>query len=309
MQTALLLTVLAPAAVGAALVALAVLATRGDRTSAGSSVLALLPPALIPAAGALAACVPVRGWPGLPPTDASLWPIWVGFLIAGFAALEAADRLPIAARWVGRVVVSAGVAALVAEPLMNHQWSAGRSVVVVTGAAALTAGCWGALARPASAVRGAPGAAGLAALCATSAAALGASGTALLAQVVGGMATSVGLLFVAGLKWSGLSTRAVVGPVVALLGGFVLSGALYAEVQLVSVALLAAAPLALGLVPWPSAWTSGLRGAIAQGLTALVLGGAAVGVALAPAEPGSDDSSSDDNGEGSSEDDYDGYGY
>lgn len=300
MQTALLLTVLAPALIGAGLIALALVSGRGDRESA----IAAAPLALLAPAGALAACVPVRGWPGLPPTDASLWPIWLGFAIAVFATIEGTRRLPMAWAWLGRGALSVVAAVLVAKPLMDHQWSAAFSALVAATGGALSGVCWSAMARRAETARGPGLPLGLAALCAVTAATLGASGTALLAQCVGGMAASVGVYFLAALKWPDLSARSVVGPVIALIAGFLLGGVLYAEVRLISVALLVAAALAVGLVPWPPKLATGLRSAVAYGITVAVLGGAAVGASLLPQATTTEDSSPDDGG-----DDYDGYGY
>ena len=301
MQTALLLTVLAPALAAAGLIALALAGGRGGRASAAATT----PLAFIAPFGALAACVPVRGWPGVPPNDASLWPIWLGFVIAVYAAVEGARQMPAVSTWLGRGALSIIVAVLVAKPLMVHQWSAAFSALVAVTAGAISTVCWSAVAHRAGTARGPGLPLGLAALCAVAAATLGASGTALLAQCVGGMAAGLGLYFLAALKWPDLSARTVVGPVIALLAGFLLGGVLYAEVRLVSVALLVVAALAVGLVPWPPKLATGLRSAVAYGVIVAVLGGAAVGASLLPRTPTAEESSPGDDGG----DDYDGYGY
>lgn len=301
MQIALFLTVLGPAVVAAGLLALSWALGRGEGTrkiAAGAT-------AFVAPAGALAACVPVRGFPELPPTDASLWPIWVGFVVAISAAIEGLRSPPSAVQWASRAGFSLVVAVLVSEPLMRHSWTATTSILVTVGTAAVATAAWAALARRAARAPGPALPFALAALTAGTAAVLGASGTALLAQCTGGVAVAWGVLMLASTRGPGVGAGATVGPTVAILAGFLLGGAIYAEVSFASIAFVALAALGVGLIPLRAPLDSGWRATTALGLVVVIGCGAAMAAALWPtlgADPGSSEPSSD-------EDEYDGYGY
>lgn len=305
MEVALLLTVVAPAVIAAGLVA-AAFGLAGPAASEARRATAF-PLAFLAPLGALAACIPVRGVPGLPPTDAGLWPIWVGAVGAAYAATPVSERWRGPLGWIAKVSVAASVFVLVALPLMRHTWSTGASLGYPLVATIAMVGCWALLERRARRLSGPAVPLALATLAAGTATVLGTSGTALLAQCAGGVAVATGVLVLATLRGRDLPTDAVVGPTVVVLGGFLVGGMLYAEVSAISAALVIAAALTVGAMPLPAPVSTGWRAAASLGVLVALFSGAAVAPAvvpqLSPVEAESESSSDDDDGY----DGYDGY--
>jgi hypothetical protein len=284
MQTALLLSVLAPAIVAA------VLAVAAARLR---WVLALVAPL-----GALAAYVPVRGVPALPPADASVWAIWIAFVAAAWVL---AERLaPRALRIGARTGIGALVTVLVSWPLVSRGWSPGTTAMAVAAGAALIAGAWSLLDERATELAGPALPLGMAGLSAGAAVVLGASGTALLAQAAGGAAAAWGVLLLFAARRPDMDLRAPIGPTLVLLGGLLAGGVNYAEVGATSVVLLALGAFAVALVRGPTSTRSRWHVAATVGLLVAVSSGAAIASSLAGGAAPADEAEADDDG-------YDGY--
>ncbi len=273
MQLALILSVVAPALVAAVLLA-AGLAL--GPTRAGAWALALIAPL-----GAVAAYVSVRGVPSFPPSDASVWPMWLALVVAVVGTAVVGDGAASRARWPWRLIVSGLTAWLVCRPLIAASWTAGVAVTVVGVATVVLAGIWAALEARSVQVTGPAMPLALGALGGGTAAVLGASGTALLAQTAAGAGVGFGLATLLGLVRPELRVSSAVGPLIVIAGGFLLGGFCYAEVGLASLAMLAFGALIVAVLPIASEgprW----RTAIIYGVVLAVLSGAAIGTAVFP---------------------------
>jgi len=303
-QTALALSVLAPALAAALLLGAATAA--GDRT--GRFVQGLLAPV-----AAFAAYVPVRGMPEFPPGDASVWALWMAWAAAVVSVLGAASVAP---AWVRRPVLAAIAGAtgyLVAGPLLGRTgW--GTAVLSIGGSVVAVAALDWALQRRAASLPGPAVPLALAGLSAGVATVLGTQGTALLAQSAGGVATGMGVFFLLAAWRRDTVADQAVGPAAVMLVGLLLGGACYAEVGRLSLGVLFIGGLAVGLVPLSKSLRAPLAASLCLGLMAAVVSGAAIGIGLLPApEASSQDAAEDESYDGygdGEEDDYDdGYGY
>jgi hypothetical protein len=280
MQTALLLSVLAPAALAAVAVTLGLrLWSRSAPLDAG-----LWSLTVAPVLGAFAAQVAVRGFPGLPPTDASDWALWTGAAATLYGLPGLAGRLQPRAAWTLRVALSGLTAFLVLRPLIGRLDGWGVPWVIA-GAAALVLGWW-ALEQADAALEGPAAPAALLVVGASVAAALGLSGSARLAQAAGGATAAFGVLLLAGIARPRLrAAGAVAAPTAVLLGGLVLGGIHYGELGVAPGALLLGAALTVLFGRLGEQPARGLKGAAVQASLAAALGAAAVGLVLAPDAP------------------------
>ena len=300
MQLALVLSILAPAVVVAVLIGVGVLLGRA-RQGAGEWALALAVPL-----AALAAYVPVRGLPRLPPADAGIWPLWCGLAAAVVEIVVQGLSLGRTARWLVRFVAAAATIGLVCRPLIENSWTSTDTGIVVCISLGLVMAVSIVVERQATRMAGFAMPLALAGLAAGVAAILGASGTALLAQTAAGAAVAFGVMLLFSVLRPTLPVSAAAGPAAVMLGGFLLAGRNYAEVGLASIALIVVAALAIGLWPMPAGQSRpGTRTVLSVGAVAFVLTAAAVTTALRPdldpTHPSADEASSDD------DDDYDGY--
>lgn len=298
MQTALLLSVLAPAVCGGLLV-VAALTHRGARP-------AFL--AFIPALGALAAYVAVRGLPNLPPGDASVWSLWMAFGASAFVALQHLARLPEAVRVAGRAALVGATVWLVSGPMVQHTWTAGFTALVLVATTATVTLGWTVFERRAETLRGPAVPLAVAGLAAASAGVLGLSGTALLAQAAAGAAAAAGVAMLFAARWIDLRFGPLIGPAAVLLSGLLVGGANYAEVGVASLVLSVLGFLAVSTLPLPSGLRTRWGSAVALGAMVAVLNGAAIGASLVPKT--SESTEAGESTDGSSDDGYDdGYGY
>ena len=304
MQTALLLSVLAPA------VAAALLLVAGEAMGgvAGRVVQGALPPV-----AAFAAYVPIRGLPEFPPGDASVWALWMAWPGAILSMLGAASVVPALARRIGFGALAGLTAYLVAGPLLGR-WSASTAALAIAGTAGGVLAVDWALERRGEALSGPAVPLALAGLSAGVATVLGTRGTALLAQTAGGVAAGFGVLFLlAAWRRSTLSVF-VVGPATLMLAGLLLGGACYAEVGRSSLWALFIGSLAVGLVPLSKSLRAPLPASFCLGLMAAAVSGAAIGVGFLPGpesapEGGEGEAGYDGYGDGDENDYDDGYGY
>lgn len=235
MISALILSVVAPLIVATALVTLGHQLWRRDGSAKGGR----WSRTIVPVLGAFLALWAVKSLPSLPPADASQWTLWGALVATAYALLEGAVPLPSPARWAARGILSALVSFHVVWPLADHTWSAATTATWVLASAAAIVGMWTAVERQATDRTGPTVPLALMFVGIATAGTLAASGTALLAQEVGGATATLGVLMVLGLlrphaSWA--STLA--GPVSVLWGGFLLAGMHYAEVPWMAAALV-----------------------------------------------------------------------
>lgn len=300
MQSALILSVLAPALVATFLVAVGHrLWKRSGPVEAGRWSLALAP-----VLAAFAAYIAVRSFPELPPSDVSEWALWMGLVAAVFGIADGLLELPAGARWAARGLLSGLVAYLVLGPMIANTWSGGQAALwVIASTVAMVAG-WTAIDRVGAHMTGPAVPATLLVLGTGVATVLGTSGSALLAQACGGVTVAFGVMAVAGLMRPELRLgRSVAGPTTLLFGGFLLAGLHYADVGGFSAGLLVVAPFALLIGLLPSLPSRGVRAVFAPSGLAVVLCGAAIGLSVvASFAPAASEASSDGYDDG-----YDGY--
>lgn len=279
MQTALILSVLAPLLVATALVAFGHRLWRKNGP-VGSGRWSL---ALAPALAAFAAYWAVRGTPELPPSDASEWALWMGAVAALVGVVDGRRPLPSAPRLGLHALLAIATAYMILRPLVRFSWGSGEALAWVGGGAIVLWGLWEAIERMAVDRPGSTVPAACLAWGFGVATVLGISGSALLAQAAGGVVVAFGVMVIAGLLRPELRLdRSAVGPAVLIFGGLVLSGLHYAEVGGPSALFLVLAPLTLALgrvLPVPE---RGWKAALGQGVLALVVSGAAIGLAAAP---------------------------
>ena len=309
MQTTLILSVLAPAGIALVMLLLGHRVWRGSDFTGGRWSVAIAPPL-----GAIAAYTVVREFPGLPPSDAAVWPLWIALAVALIVTVEDGLNRSWPVRTVIALLASALTAWLVSRPLMDT-WSTGQAAAWIGASAAALTLTWTALDVRAERVSGPGVPVAMAGLSGGAAALLGTSGTALLAQTAAGAGAAWGTVVLLGLWRTDLVTRTAVGATVVMLGGLVLSGIHYAEVQLASAGLLVLAGVVLGLLPLPG-FTSGRIGsplpggivsAIVMGFVTLLGVGAAVGSTFIMGPETADTASEQAPDSGDGEDDD--YGY
>lgn len=273
MQLALILSVVAPALVAAALVLAGLRPWESPRAEGGRWALALAPGAC-----ALAAYMAVRGLPALPPSGSSDKLVWLTLLASIYGAAE--PRLPSSARWAGRVLLAVGA------PLYLV---GGTDILLSAAVSAAILAAWAGYEAAAEKLRAPAAHASLAALGFGVATALGTSGSALLAQTGGGItvAATVGLAACAWLAPKLVSAPGVAAGYIVGFGSLGLAGLKFANLLPVAAGLIVVA----GLVPWlftlPRVRPAGLRLVLSAGGLAFALSTAAIasGILLqAPAE-------------------------
>ncbi|MEM1022203.1 MAG: hypothetical protein AAF627_07270 [Myxococcota bacterium] len=294
MQTALLLSVVAPG------VTIAILLGLGAATRRSQGGLASVLGAFMAPVAAFAAYVPVRGVPELPPGDASVWSLWMGWGASLISALGAGAWFPKGLRWSMLAAWAAATAYLVAGPLLQGSGFGTCALLVFGTTAGVFAVGW-TLETRASLLPGPALALSLSVLSGGAATVLGTSGTALLAQVAGGGSVAWGVLFLFTLWRRELPFRLAMGPSMLLLGGLLLGGSCYAEVGVPAVLVLSAGAFLLGVLPLKGALRSPMLSALILASTAAVASLAAVASGFLPA-PQAESTLSE-------EDDHDGYDY
>ncbi len=286
MQTTLILSVVVPAVLAGVVLAVGHWVWRAGTGGPGRWSMAFAPPV-----GAFAAYTVVRGFPSLPPSDASVWPLWATAFTALAVLVGARGATPVALRFGGAVVAAVAVMALVVRPLLGT-WSSVSALVGITVPAAALLVAWLALESRSESVPGPAVPLALAGLSGATAAVLGASGTALLSQATAGLAVANGLiLLLAAWRPTLRVSGSAVGPTLILLGGFLVAGVHYADVQLWSPLVLAAGAIVVGLAPLPKSGRSPWRAAVSLGFVVILAGAAAAGPALMDtvAEPAAED--------------------
>ena len=298
MQTTLILSVVIPAVLAGAVLALGQWVWR---TTPEKS--ARWPFAVVPPIGAFAAYAVVRDFPAFPPSDASVWPMWTAALTALIVALSPKPNAVSVGRIVVMVATAVASTVLVLWPVLG-QWSAGAAIAGLALPSGAVVLAWTALESQTRVLAGPAVPLALAGLSAGTAAVLGASGTALLAQAAAGVAVANGMIMLLAMARPSMRlTEPSVGPTLILLGGFLVAGMNYAEVGIWSaLALLIGACLA-GFMRLPARASAPWRAALSLGLVAVIASSIAAATTLmagAPAE------STDQKTDG----DYDdGYGY
>lgn len=227
MLTAALLGSLAPALVAGAVLAL------GWR--AGRPWVA----ALAVAAGYVAGHAAIIGVPPLPPIDATHWAFHVAWM-AGLVAF-----LPGSAR---RALLALGVPVIVLWPRISQAWSVGVSAAWLIGSALVlyssAAGLESLEGRRAA--RCLP--LGLTVGVSLASVTLLLSGSALVAQLAGALAATLGALTVGTWLWPERSPSGAVLPFLAIFSTLLLVGIHYVEMPLASAILLVLFPLSVALV-------------------------------------------------------------
>ena len=189
----------------------------------------------------------LAGWPAFPAVSSTQWLFWLAFGAMGIGLLDALVRLPAAARWGIRGATSLLVGWILLRPL-TATWGAGTSVLWILAVGAGIFAFWSLADR---AVRDRPGAGmpiAFLALTAGGSAVLLLSASALLAQLAGVVAATLGAAMVLAFWRPSVSLERGAVPVVGvLLPALWVSGHFYAEMPLASAALLLVAPAALWL--------------------------------------------------------------
>jgi len=276
----LLLGVVAPAVMAAAILRLA----RRPAAGAGGSVAA---GGLAVALGYAVGHLGPRGIGPVPPVEASQW---LPYLALGAAALCALEPL-----LAGRAALHrlGGLALLVAGLVLllraktTYGWTAAESAVWLGALALMLLGLWLELEWVVPALPPLSGWIVLVVVCVGGAIALAASGSLLLGLLGGALAAACGgAAFTAALATGhGFERRSAIAPTV-ILAGLLAIGYFYSELPAASAALLAIAPLATKAVPRSlvnrrGAWT----GALLHGAAAALPVALALGLALAASPP------------------------
>lgn len=260
--------------------------------------------ALAPGLGALLAYTVVKSFPELPPSTASLWPVWMA-VFAGVVASATGwmERVPVALSLMIRAALSLAVPYLVLKPILSSTLEGSTGMLWVGGTGLAIFAVWTSIEVRAAKMSGPAVPVALTLLGTGVATVLGTSGTALLAQATGGATAAFGVMAALSLLRRDLHvSRSVAGPAALLFGGLLLAGIHYSEVQLLPAALLGVAALALwaGSVPalGRGIWTA----AAAHAVVTLLVVGAAVGLSVtAGEEPEAAAASGGAEGEGAEE--------
>lgn len=244
----------------------------------------------------------VGGWPALPPTDVTHWPLVLAPAAAAWGALEArlgrGGAARVVGRWFGRAGLVTLALLLMTRPLLEHTWAGGEAVLRLGGfalcAALLSLGL-DALARERAEGEPEPQAGALLALLP----ALGGGAlvialfghSAKVAELCGVLAAAAGVL--AALAWRAPALTPLAGvatPLAALFTCQLVNAVGYAELHPGSALLLAAAPGAAALRPGRAeggtpSWRGALIGLALSGALVLAAGGLAWATAPAAVDP------------------------
>jgi hypothetical protein len=203
--------------------------------------------ALALGAGTIAAQCAVA-WPRVPPIEVTDWLPWLVGVAMLLGLLESTVPIPAWMRWISRVLVTILVVALVLGPVLGPEWSSLRALAAAGGLVLGILVAWmnleGLAAGRSTAVLGPA----LLAVAGGTAAALLLSGSVVLFRVGGGLAASLGAIWV--LSWW-LSDRSLsrggIPVLTATVAALLIVGHVYSSLPLAAAILFAAAPLAA----WP----------------------------------------------------------
>jgi hypothetical protein len=224
----------------------------------------------------------ILGRPPFPGVDSKDWVAWLALLAALLGMLEAARSPSVWLTWGLRAIFVAGILALVLRSNVENRWAVGEAAAWLGGLGVVVLASWWNLESQAERIPGPGWMFHLGLISAGWAAVQVLSGGAAPGQLDGVLAsTALGALPVVGLRPGPALSRG--GPAVAttVIAGLGLTGYFYSEVPALSAILLALAPWApwidrIGPIRRRSPWT---RAAV-RGLAVLLAVGAAVLVAV-----------------------------
>lgn len=224
-----------------------------------------LAPALAVGLGYPAGHAAIAGWPPFPPIEATQWLFVFALVVAGLGAL------PLSADRFRRALIALGVPLPLAWPLAKHTWSGLETAAWLVGLAlgifALSTALESLARRPAG--RWLPMA--LVVSASLGGATMLLSGSALVAQLSGVLAATLGAVAVGVLIWPARSPSGAALPACTLLSALLVCGVFYVEMPVLSGLLIAASPLTLGLLEaGPLRRLAGFSSAAAAVVLALV---------------------------------------
>jgi hypothetical protein len=224
-----------------------------------------------------AAHLALLGRPPFPPVTASEWILYgaLGALIA--AALQRAWPASPWAAWIPRLILVLVLVPLIARPLMQHTWTVMQSVLGVAGTILAWLVFWAFLDRASrDESRRVAWPLTLAVIAGGTSVVLMLSGSAKYGQLAGALAVAAGVWWLFSMAWerarSGNGSAAVPAFV---LGGLAAAGHLFAEMPVLSFALVSVAPVAADLggmlaSKWRKRWAAAALEAVLAGLVVAV---------------------------------------
>lgn len=229
----------------------------------------------------MAADTVVKSFPEIPPSSASLLPIWISvFLGLAGAATSWMSSVPLVPALTVRAAISFTVPYLVLKPILSSTLAESGTLWIAGSDLAIFA-VWTWIEVRAAKMSGPAVPVALTLLGTGVATVLGTSGTALLAQATGGATAAFGVMAALSLLRRDLHVAtSVAGPADVLFGGLLVAGIHYSEVQLVPAALLGVAALALWVGSVPALGRSIWTAAAAHSVVTLLVVGAAMGLSL-----------------------------
>jgi hypothetical protein len=262
-----LLEILPAAGVSAGVLLVAWLLKRGTRA---------WPAAVAVGAGYATSHAFIRGAPEALPADATQ--LLFHFAVAAALLGVVGDKLPVAARWAARAVLSAAIPWLLLRGLEEHTWeSTTEAVFWYAGLGLGLFLVWSLLEWRARQVQGVPQPLVFCLVAGGAAVALAAGRSGVLGQMSGALAAALGPLVLLALLVPERTARGAIPVFVLLLAALVICGRFFAELPAASALLLCLAPLAAVRRWWPGA------------LVALVLVGAAIYLSYAANLPDPND--------------------
>ncbi len=276
---ALIGTVVLPALLSGAGVALAVRAGRKHEAGGGWAL------ALGTGLAFCAAQLVLRGMPAFPGNESLDRVFWLALAAAAVGAVESLWRGLGRARWLLRLVLVGATLWLVLRPLIAHHWSGLEAAAWIASLELAVIGLWAALEGAVRPERPWAFPLGILPLAGGTSVALLLSGSAMLGQLAGAIAVSLVVWF--GLSFGRMPQRGSVATLAILLPAFWLVGFFYSELSLTSLLLLVLATLFM-LVERPLAerWTRPMAPSLVTGaLVAACVAGALVPPLLASLSP------------------------
>ncbi len=270
----LLIGVLVPAGCSAALLALAARLWREESPARGER--ALWAPFL--AAAFLAGHAAVAGTPPLPPVDAGEWLFYFVPLAAALSAIEALQKTPEILSRLSRAALVYGLFFLTFRPLIDMAWGRQKGAFLVLLLSLLVLSVWQGLVELGRSVRAPALSLSLLAAAACTASALALSGSALLGQLAGVLASALAPFALAAL-WRPARAPAgsLVAPFLLILGALLAQGVYYSALPAAGALVLLAAPLLCAADRLPLlARTSPRRAGLVTAAAVLAAGGACV---------------------------------
>ena len=280
----LLAGILVPAGLSTALLALSV--RLGPEGSPPRGRQALW--ALSLAAAFLAGHAVVAGIPPLPPVDAGEWLFYFVPLAAALSAIEAIQETPEVLSRLARAALIYGLFFLTFRPLIDMAWGRQKGAFLVLLLSLLVLSVWQGLAELSRSVRAPALLSALLASAACAAATLALSGSALLGQLAGVLASALApFAIIAMWRPAHAPAGGLVAPSVLILGALLAQGVYYSALSPSSALVLLAAPLlcAAELFP-PLARGPARRAALWSAAAASAAGGVCVLQAARHLPPG-----------------------